>query len=91
MTLHRISLRPCTLVYLILIAITVFTWLIGVSAVGGVFLSWLVLMLALVKGHLIGDYYMGLKWVKGGWRWLVTIWLILPGASVSLFFFLSYQ
>ena len=55
-----IGMRPCTFVYVLLMALTVVTWYVGVSELSGLTFAFLVLGLSLIKGHLIGDYYMGL-------------------------------
>lgn len=84
---QKIAIRPCTVVYLVMMAMTLFTWYAGVSGFSGLLVSLLVLGLSLIKGQLIGDYYMGLKWVSSGWRWLISGWLLLPGILISLAFY----
>lgn len=82
-------LRPCTGVYLVMLGLTLATFLIGVSGLGGLKLSLLVLVFALVKGQMVGDYFMGLKGIKGPWRWVVTLWLLLPGGLIATAFYLG--
>ena len=84
-------IRPCTLVYLVLVALTVTTWAIGRAGLSGLGLALMVLALALLKGHLVGDWFMGLRGLRGIWRWVVVIWLLIPGGLISLAFFLSYR
>jgi len=84
-------IRPCTRVYLLLMVLTFFTWLVGVSGMSGFGISMLVLGLSLLKGQLIGDYYMGLKRVTSFWRWVIVIWLLLPGSLIGLAFYLTYS
>ncbi|MCB1722885.1 MAG: cytochrome C oxidase subunit IV family protein [Gammaproteobacteria bacterium] len=84
-------IRPCTLVYALLIGLTCVTWMIGRSGVGGPGVSLLVLGFALLKGHLIGDWFMGLRDVRGIWRWVVAIWLLVPGGLIALAFLLSFR
>ena len=84
-------IRPCTLVYLSLVGLTVLTWAIGRSELGGLGLALMVLALALFKGHLVGDWFMGLRDVRGIWRWVVVIWLLLPGGLITTAFVLSYR
>ncbi len=84
-----IALRPCTVVYLILMVLTVVTWYVGVSGLGGLTFAFLVLGLSLLKGQLIGDFFMGLKTVSGIWRWVITIWLLLPGSLIAIAFYSS--
>ena len=82
-------IRPCTLVYAILIVLTVVTWAIGRSGLGGLWLSLLVLGFALLKGQLVGDWFMGLRGVRGIWRWVVLVWLAIPGGLISTAFVLG--
>ena len=55
------------------------------------FYSLLVLGFALLKGHLVADWFMGLRGVRGIWRWVVVVWLLIPGGLISLAFVWSYQ
>jgi hypothetical protein len=56
---------------------------------GGLSLSLTVLALALLKGQLIGDYFMGLRGIRGPWRWVILIWLLIPGGLIALAFYLA--
>ncbi|HSO79213.1 MAG: cytochrome C oxidase subunit IV family protein [Chromatiaceae bacterium] len=79
-------LRPCTWVYLVLIALTFTTYAVGELGLGGLSLALLVLGIALVKGHLVGDFFMGLHGLRGPWRWVILIWLTLLGGLITLAF-----
>ena len=83
------AIRPCTLIYVILMTLTLITWMIGKTEMSGLGISLLVLLFALVKGLLIGDYFMGLRVVSGFWRWPILIWLLIPGALISWAFLIS--
>lgn len=84
-----IGIRPCTFVYLLLMMLTLVTWGVGVLGFDGLTMALMVLVLALLKGQLIGDYYMGLKRVSGGWRWVIIAWLMLIGSLISMAFYLA--
>lgn len=79
-------IRPCTTIFVLLLALTVTTWFIGTRGLSGLQISIMVLGFALVKGQLIGDYFMGLKQVSGFWRWVVTLWLVLVGSLITYAF-----
>ena len=79
---HR-GVRPYTLVYLLLIVLTLVTWRVGEIGLSGLHISLLVLGIALFKGHLIGDWFMGLRGLSGPWRWVVLIWLFVPGVLIT--------
>ena len=82
-------IRPCTWIYLLLMGLTLLTWAVGRAQLSGLQVSLLVLGIALLKGQLIGDYFMGLKSVSGFWRWVIFIWLLLVGTLVSTAFYIS--
>jgi cytochrome c oxidase subunit IV len=86
---RRRWLRPCTGVYLSMLGLTLVTFAIGVASLGGLTVSLSVLGLALIKGQLVGDYFMGLKAVQGPWRWVIAVWLLLPGALIGVAFTLA--
>lgn len=83
-------IRADTLVYLLLVGLTLVTFAIGAAGIGGLTASLLVLLLALVKGQLVGDWFMGLGRVRGPWRWVIFLWLFVPGTLVAIAFVLSY-
>jgi hypothetical protein len=72
-----------------MLALTLATYTIGVSGARGVKVSLLVLGFALIKGQMVGDYFMGLKGVRGLWRWVVVLWLFIPGALITAAFALA--
>lgn len=82
--------RPCTFVYLALVGLTLVTWGIGQAGGHGLAVALSVLGLALFKGHLVGDWFMGLRGLRGIWRWVVIIWLFVPGGLIAVAFALSY-
>jgi cytochrome c oxidase subunit IV len=82
-------LHPCTRVYLALLGLTLVTFAIGAAGLGGLTMSLSVLGLALIKGQLVGDWFMGLRGVRGPWRWVIALWLLLPGALIGVAFTLA--
>lgn len=83
------AIRPCTAVYLLLLGLTLVTYVVGQAGLSGLWVALAVLMLALLKGQLIGDYFMGLKGLRGPWRWVVFVWLFVPGILISTAFILA--
>ncbi len=84
-------IRPCTLVYLMLVTLTIVTWATARMGLSGLSLSLVVLGIALFKGHLLADWFMGLRFITGWWRWVIAVWLLLPGGLIALGFVLSYR
>jgi hypothetical protein len=83
-----LGIRACTWVWLIMMGLTFITYLVGKSGVTGLTASLTVLGFALLKGQMLGDYFMGLKRLRGFWRWPVSLWLFLPGGLISIAFIL---
>ena len=86
---HALGVRPCTWVWLILLGLSLLTYLVGQQGLSGLELSLGLLFLALLKGHLVGAYFMGLGRMRGFWRWPVTLWLLLPGSLIGTAFILA--
>jgi len=80
------GLRPCTIVYLALMALTGVTYMVGELGLTGLNAALPILFLALLKGQMVGDYFMGLKAVRGLWRWVVFLWLLIPGTLITIAF-----
>jgi len=83
---HRYPLRPCTIIYILLVTMTLVTWQICRMEMSGLEIALLVLLFALIKGVLIGDYYMALRGIRSLWRWTIMIWLLITGAMITLAF-----
>ncbi len=86
---HNGELRTCTWVWLIMILLTLVTYFSNTLGVSNLAISLGVLLLALIKGHLVGAYFMELRYVRGFWRWPITLWLLLPGTLISIAFYLT--
>jgi hypothetical protein len=87
------AIRPCTRVYLLLVTLTVVTFAIGhfdlLSGNRALVLSLLVLGFAPIEGQLIGDFFMGLKGIRGPWRFVILLWLVIPGTLITIAFTLA--
>ncbi len=88
---YTLGVRPCTWVYLLLILFSCVTFVIGQAGFSGLQVSLGVLLIALLKGQLVGAYFMGLGSLRGWWRWPVFVWLFIPGLLISIAFILSYS
>jgi len=86
-----IPVRPCTLVYALLVLLTFVTWAVGEAGLQGLPVALSVLFAALVKGQLIGDWFMDLRTRAGIWRWIILLWLAIPGALIAAAFWLAYR
>ncbi|MCW8840117.1 MAG: cytochrome C oxidase subunit IV family protein [Gammaproteobacteria bacterium] len=80
--------RPCTRIWLLMMVLTFITWAVAQLGLSGQWLILGVLAIALVKGQLVVDHFMGLRRVRGFWRPLLTGYLLLLGAALAGAFFL---
>jgi cytochrome c oxidase subunit 4 len=85
---NRGLLRPCTLIWLLLIALTFATYAAAQFGLQGKGLVLGVLALAILKGQLVGDAFMGLRQVKGFWRPLLSAYLLIVGGLIATAFLL---
>ncbi len=83
------NLAAANRTYSVLLALTFVTFLVGEAGMGGVLVSVAVLGAALLKGHLLGDHFMGLAQVRGLWRWIVLFWLLFPATLIGTAFVLA--
>ena len=82
-------IRPCTAVWLVLMALTLVTYALGGTELDGKVLALLVLGIAVVKAQLVADHFMGLRRVGGFWRPLITVYLLILGLGIGLAFWLG--
>lgn len=82
-------IRLCTRVYAVMMSLTVVTFLLGQTGLDGLPVALGVLIIALVKGQLVGAYFMELGPLRGFWRWPVLIWLFIPGTLIGTAFYLA--
>lgn len=73
-------------VWLTLVVLTLLTYAIGVSGLGGAVVVAGILLSVAVKGQLVVDVFMGLKGVRSPWRWIVTGWLFIVLVLIGVAF-----
>ncbi|MCP3868203.1 MAG: O-succinylhomoserine sulfhydrylase [Gammaproteobacteria bacterium] len=84
-----LGIRACTWIWLLLLLLSLMTFAVGELELSGLKVSLGVLAIALLKGYLVGAYFMGLNRIQGFWRWPVTLWLLLPGCLIGTAFVLA--
>ncbi len=83
------KIKSCTWIYWALVFLTLITYVISRAGYSGLTVSLSVLVIALFKGQLIGNHFMGLSRVRGPWRWVIFIWLFIPGSLIVTAFTLA--
>ncbi len=81
-------LRPCTLIWLLLLALTVATYVAAELGLQGQGLVMGVLTIALIKGQLVADWFMGLRRVGSFWRPVLSGYLLIVGTFIAVAFLL---
>lgn len=73
-----------TCIWLVLVALTLLTYVIGEEVAAGKAVMLSVLMIALIKGQLIANYFMGLRQVSWLWRGIILGYFVVVGVMVAI-------
>lgn len=77
-------IRPCTFVWLLLMLLTVTTYVIGEEGLGGMTIMFTVLGTAVIKVQIVANYFMGLRHTRWLWRGIVLGWLLLVTGLITI-------
>ena len=80
-------IRRATLTWLILLGLTTLSFRLSATVSGNV-LMFTVLGLTLIKGHLVTNEFMGLRYARWVWRLVMALYLLTVG-SIIAFAYLS--
>ena len=75
-------------VWAVLIILTIFAYLLGELKLVNTLLVGILLITTFIKGHLVIDYFMGLKNVQLRYSIIPTLWLSIVIFSISLPYYL---
>jgi cytochrome c oxidase subunit IV len=76
-------IRPCTIIWLVLMLLTVTTYGIGEAGLGGSTIMLTVLGTAALKVQMVANYFMGLRRTRWLWRGIVLGWLVLVTGLIA--------
>lgn len=82
-------IRPCTAVWLLLVALTGLTYLVGQAGFSGMAVVSFVLITTLFKSQMVVDYFMGLKQVRPFWRGLLFGYLLIVCGMIGLAYYIG--
>lgn len=82
---------PCTQVWILLLLLTLAAFAAGEMHLMGLSTFAIIMIITLVKGHMIADFFMNLRSATALWRWLITGWLVFVISGISLAYWLSLQ
>ena len=83
--------RPCTRVWLALVALTLVTYSIGEAGLGGKNIMLIVLAITLIKSQMIASYFMGLRKTSPMWRIIMGSWLAIVGGMIASAYLMGLQ
>lgn len=78
------SNRYSTIVWLLLVALTLVTYAMGETGMAGSGAMLGLLLIALVKGQMVANYFMGLRHVALGWRAVMLAYFLIVGGLIAL-------
>jgi len=76
--------RFATLIWLALVILTIVTFCIGERIAAGSMVMMSVLVISLIKGQLIANYFMGLRHVSWVWRGIILGYFVIVGGMVAV-------
>jgi caa(3)-type oxidase subunit IV len=77
-------IRPCTRVWLGLLALTSVTYGIGRMELGGTQIVMLVLIITFIKSEMVAGFFMGLRKTSLLWRAIMASWLVIVGGGIAI-------
>lgn len=88
-TANILGLRPCTVIWLALLGLTLLTFGIGRFELDGTMVMGVVLLATLVKGQLVVDHFMGLRRAQLFWRLVMFFYLAVVGSLIAVAYLLG--
>ncbi len=78
------SNRFATWVWLVLVLLTLLTFAVGEEVTAGRVVMMSVLLISLIKGQLIANYFMGLRHVSWLWRGIILGYFVIVGGMIAV-------
>jgi len=74
-------------IWIILVILSIFAFLVGYLKVVSSFLVAVLLVSTFIKGHLVIEYFMGLKNVAYKYRLIPTFWLFFVLSAIAIAYY----
>lgn len=84
-------IRPCTMVWLGLLALTAITYSIGRMEQGGTQIVMLVLLITFIKSEMVAGFFMGLRRTGILWRAIMASWLLIVGGGIAVAYMIGLK
>ena len=88
---NEIKMNKSTYIYIALFLLTSFTLFLGNSQSFDFTFIAVILIIAVIKGQIIIDYFMGLKNVELKYRMILSIWLLFIMTFIGIAYFLPIK
>ncbi len=85
------SNRFSTGIWLVLVVLTVVTFRIGEAGLAGRNVMLTLLLIAMVKGQMVANYFMGLRHVKFWWRAIVFAYFLIVGGMIAIAYLIGLK
>ena len=84
-----INLRPCTVVWLLLLSLTIVVLAVGQLELSGTAIVALLLISTIIKTQMVSDYFMSLKYGRPLWRLIMILYIWIIIAMIGLAYWLG--
>lgn len=86
---HWLQRNSATLIYAVMVTLTAVTFAMGRLGLSGSGVIVIALVIALFKGQLVVDHFMGLRRVRWLWRGVLYGYLAVLGVAIAAAFLLA--
>jgi len=78
------SILFSTVIWLLLVALTVATFSIGEAGMAGKNIMLILLSIAMIKSQMVANYFMALRQTKLIWRLVMLLYFVIVGGLIAL-------
>ena len=80
-----------TVIWLVLITLTVITYSLGEACMSGKYIMLTLLAITMIKSQLVANYFMGLRKTKLLWRAIMFGYFIIVGGLIALAYLIALK
>ena len=80
-----------TVIWLVLITLTVITYSLGEAGMSGKYIMLTLLAITMIKSQLVANYFMGLRKTKLLWRAIMFGYFIIVGGLIALAYLIALK
>ena len=80
-----------TVIWLVLITLTVMTYSLGEAGMSGKYIMLTLLAITMIKSQLVANYFMGLRKTKLLWRVIMFGYFVIVGGLIALAYLIALK